>query len=171
MTLQELFNIVGADPTYIIAYFIMVPIIALIVGFTSKGEAHLSPWNYIFSALVYLACIPGIFAATLCIYNFFFERQSFLNLNIFVYFLPILSMFVTLFLIKNRIAFNRIPGFSNLSGLIMVITATFIVMLLIQKTRIWVVFIGSVGHLLIAFLVLFLIIRIGFSKLFKQSKN
>lgn len=171
MTLQELFNSIGNDPFYIVAYFIALPLIALIIGFTSKGESHLSPWTYIYSALIYMVCIPGIFAITLCVYTFFFERQSFLNLNIIVYFLPIISMILTLILIKKRIPLDGIPGFGKISGLMLVIAVTFISMLLIQKTKIWIVFIGSIGHLFIAFIVLFIVFRFGLSRLMGSSSK
>ncbi len=169
MTLQELFNSIGENPFYIIAYFVAIPLVALIIGFTSKGESHLSPWTYIYSTLIYMICVPGIFAVTLCVYTFFFERQSFLNLNIVVYFLPIISMILTLILIRKRVPLDRIPGFGKISGLMMVIAATFITMLLIQKTSIWVVFIGSIGHLFIAFVVLFIVFRFGLSRLISPT--
>lgn len=166
MTLQELFALVSHDPSYIIFYFLAMPCIAVLVGFMSAGEGNLSPWRECYSVLIYMVCIPGVFALTLCCYNFFFERQSFLNLNIFVYFLPIISMLITLMFIKSKVAFEAIPGFDKITGLLMVITATFVAMLLIQKTHIWVVFVGSIAHLAIAFVVLFLIIRFGMKRLF-----
>jgi hypothetical protein len=166
MTLQDLFDLISRDPSYVIFYFVAMPLIALLVGFMSEGEGHLSPWRNVYSALIYMVCVPGVFSLTLLVYNFFFERQSFLQLNIFVYFLPLLSMLLTLLLIKRKVSFDNIPGFDKITGLLMVIMATFVAMLLIQKTHIWVVFVGSIGHLAIAFVVLFLIIRFGMKRLF-----
>jgi hypothetical protein len=73
--------------------------------------------------LVYAVCIPGVFAVTLNIYLFLFERQSVWQANIILQFLPVISMGITLMLIKSKIPFSLIPGFGKISGFLTLIAA------------------------------------------------
>ena len=68
MTLEEFLEKLVENPFYIIAYFALIPITALIAGFLGKDEGHLAPWNYLYSTLIYLVCVPGIFAFTFIIF-------------------------------------------------------------------------------------------------------
>ena len=65
MTLGEFFEWTGDHPAILISYFIGIPLIALLAGMFSKGEGHLSPWKYLYSILIYLTSVPGIFAVKL----------------------------------------------------------------------------------------------------------
>ncbi len=165
MTLQQLFDSIAADPALVIFYFSIIPITALLANLANGEESAQSPWSYLYSTLIYLVCIPGIFAVTLCAYTFLFERQSFLNVNAIVYFLPIFSMLATLLIIRRKVDLDRIPGFDKLSGLLLMIAATFIVMLIIEKTRIIVFFYGSVASLGVLFLIIFGVFMFGWHKL------
>ena len=71
MTLQEFFRLLGENPSYVLMYFGLIPITALLAGILGKGEGEISPWKYLYSTLIYLVCVPGIFALTLNIYLFF----------------------------------------------------------------------------------------------------
>jgi hypothetical protein len=101
MTLQQLFDVIGENPTFIIIFFFSLPIISYVMTWITGEDAYDSPWKYIYSALIYAACIPGIFATLLIAYNMFFMRQSLLQVNLFVYFLPIISMIATLLILSN----------------------------------------------------------------------
>jgi hypothetical protein len=168
MTLQELFDSLAAKPIPVVVFFILLPIAAAIGGkIASNDEVRQSPWNYFYATLVYLTCVPGIFALVLCFYTLFFERQrSLLEVNALVYFLPLFSMVATLLIINQKIAMKYIPGFRRLSGLLMMLAITFITILIIQQTRIWVVFHGSAMQLFGLFIVLFLVFYYGWYKLF-----
>ncbi|OWY22640.1 hypothetical protein C7N43_01695 [Sphingobacteriales bacterium UPWRP_1] len=173
MTLQELFDALAANPAPVLIFFILLPIAAGIAGsLTTREEARQSPWKYFYSALVYLSSVPGIMALVLCVYTLFFERQrSLLQVNALVYFLPIMIMVATLLLINQKADMRHIPGFRRLSGLLMMLAVTFIAILLIQQTRIWVVFHGSVVHLFGLFIVLFVVFYVGWSKLFGSAND
>ena len=170
MTLQDLFDQIGQNPSLIIGFFVGLPIFTFVALLFSKSESYDVPWRYLYSGVIYAACIPGMFAITLIIYTFLFEGKSLLNVNFFVYFLPIFSMIVTLLILRSKLEIQRIPGFDELSGFLMMIAAAFIVVLLIQKTRIWVVFHGSVMYLIGLFVGLFLIFKIGWSRLMTKKK-
>ncbi len=169
MTLQELFNLIGENPIFVIVFFAGLPILSLLMTWITGEESYKSPWNYVYSALIYAVCIPGIFAVTLILYTMLFEGKSLLEVNLFVYFLPIISMIVSLLILSRKLHLENIPGFDKLSGLISMIVVTLMTILLIQKTRIWVVFYGSVWYLIALFAGLFIMFKIGFKRLFSKS--
>ena len=169
MTLKEFFDLLADNPFLLLAYFGMIPLSALISGFMGKNEGHLSPWKYLYSALVYLICVPGIFSITLNVYLFLFEKQSVFNADIYTQILPIFSMFVTLLLIKSNVALDRIPGFNKLSGLCMAIFATLIFMWIIDRTRIFVISVVPFYYVGILFLVLLLVFRFGIGRMFNAK--
>lgn len=166
MTLQELFDQLASHPQYIIFYFILLPLTAILAGFMGKGEGHLSPWKYLYSTLVYLACVPGIFAVTLNVYMFLFEKRSILATDVYTQILPILSMVLTLLIIKRNVSLDAIPGFDKLSVLIMMITATLLIMWGLDRTHFLVFVSARFEQALIVFIVLLIAVRFGWKKLF-----
>jgi hypothetical protein len=171
MTLQEFFRLIGENPSYILLYFGLIPFTALLSGFLGSGEGHLSPWKFLYSALIYMVCIPGIFALTLNIYLFLFERKSVMDSDVFNQILPVFSMVATLLIIRKNVAFSSIPGFDNLSGLVTMITATFAFMWLIDRTHIYVFTTIPFWQVIVIFFGLFLAVRFGWSRLIKPSSE
>jgi hypothetical protein len=169
MTLQEFFYFLGQSPSYILTYFSAIPLIALLANFMGKGEGHLSPWRFLYAALIYAVCIPGIFAFALNIYLFLFERRSVMESDVFSQILPIFSMIGTLLIIRQNAPFDAIPGFDKLSGLIMMISATFAFMWFLDRTHIYVVSYLPFWQVALIFLALFLIVRYGWSRFISGS--
>ena len=167
MTLGDFFNLLGENSFYVISYFVLVPITALIAGFMGKNEGHLSPWKYLYSTLIYMVCVPGIFAITLNVYKFLFERGSILDLNIFTQILPIISMIATLLIIRGAVSLDQVPGFGKLSGLATMILVLLTAMWFLEKTRIIIFSYMPIGYFLLLFLVLLIIFRYSWSKMLK----
>jgi hypothetical protein len=138
MTLLEFFNFLGDNPVYVLAYFIGIPFAAFLAGILGKGEGHITPWREFYSLLIYLVCVPGILATALSVYFFLFERGSIMNSNVLVQILPILSMIITLILIRKNVEFAYIPGFDKMSTLVMMICAVFVVMYLLDRAHIFI---------------------------------
>lgn len=153
----------GNNPFYLLLYFVLVPFTALLAGFFGKGEGHLSPWKYLYSILIYLACIPGVFAIAFSVYLFLFERRSIFDTDLYIQVVPIVSMFITIFNIRSNVNFDAIPGFNKISGLIMMIAATLIFMWLIDRTHIYAFSYIPFYQLILIFIGLFLVIRFGLS--------
>lgn len=170
MTLQDFFKLLGENPNYVFWYFGLIPFTALLAGYIGKGEGHISPWKYLYSALIFLVCIPGIFAVTLNIYLFLFERnqRSILEYDILSQILPIVSMVFTLFVIGRNVHFSSIPGFDKISGLMTMITATFAFMWFLDRTHIVVFSYVPFWQAILIFIVLFLIIRLTWSRMFSN---
>lgn len=169
MTLQQLFDSIGQNPTFMLFFFIGLPIVAFVMTWITGEDAYKSPWNFVYSGIIYAAAIPGIFATMLVAYTLFFENTSLLNVNWVVYFLPIISMIITLLILSRTLHLDRIPGFDKISGLIFMIIAASMVIFLLSRMQIWTIFVGSIWHLFGLFIVLLVIFRIGFKRLFAKS--
>lgn len=166
MTLGDCFNQIGQNPTWVLFYFLGIPIVALLTWYFGKDEGTNPPWNYLYSTLIYIVAIPGIFAITLNVYLFLFERQSVFDANLYTQVLPIFSMILTLYLVRKNVCFEDVPGFGKLSGLIMILTSLIVIMWFLEKTHIIAFTIIPIQWLLLGFIVLLVFIRFGFSKMF-----
>ncbi|MEM1124724.1 MAG: hypothetical protein AAGJ18_30070 [Bacteroidota bacterium] len=165
MTLQEFFDLLAVNPTYIVGFFVLIPIAALIGSVIGKGEAHEPVWKYYYSTLIYLAAVPGIFAITLNVYLFLFQRQNIMQADVLTQILPILSMIATLIIVRKAVDLDKLPGFDNLSGLIWIISAVLLLMWMLEKTRIYVFTYMPVQYVVLILFGLILVIRFGWSKL------
>lgn len=168
MTLQAFFDLLVANPVWILAYFLLIPFTALLAGIFGKGEGDIDPWKYLYSALIYMVCVPGIFAVTLSVYVFVFERRSIFQTDVFTQILPVLSMIATLLLIRRNVDLDKVPGFDKITGLLMMITAAFAFFWVLDKTHIWVVSYLPFWQGILIFIALLLVIRWGWGKLGKR---
>ena len=138
MTLGQFFETVSKEPSIVLFYFFALPFTAFLASIFGKNEGHLSPWKYLYTVLVYLACIPGIFAVTFNAYTFLFERQPIMQMNMMTQLLPILCMLITLWLIKKNVSLNDVPGFDKIGSLVFILTVLIIMMWILEKTHIFV---------------------------------
>lgn len=134
MTLREFFDYLSANPAVMLMYFLGVPFTAFLAGILGKGEGHLTPWKYLYATLIYLVCVPGIFAVALAVYLFLFERGgSIFNVELFTQVLPVVSMVLTLGIIRRNASFAEIPGFDKLSSLMLMIASVFVLMYFLDR--------------------------------------
>jgi hypothetical protein len=172
MTLQDFFTYCGQHPTLLILLFTAIPVLALIlsliVGYNDSGYA---PWRYLFSGIVYLSCIPGVFAAALTVSLFIFERHSILQTDLLNQILPIVSMIVTLLILRRFVDLDKIPGFGKVSGLIWMISAAFAILWILDKTRIFVFTIMPFQYILFLLIGLLVMLRFGWKRLFGGVKS
>jgi hypothetical protein len=165
MTLGDFFEILSQNPSIVIFYFLAVPLSAMLGWIFGKGDGHLSPWKYFYCAIIYLACVPGIFAITLSIYQFLFERLPISEMNIFTQVLPILSMILTIWLVKKNVSLDQIPGFGKLGALMVIILILLAVMWALDRTRI-IAFTGfPFLYVILLMVVLFVIIRFAIKRI------
>ena len=138
MTLAQFFEVCSQNASVVLFYFIATPLTALLGSIFGKGEGHLSPWKYLYSFLIYAVTIPGLFAISLSIYLFFFERGSIMDANIFTQVLPIISMLLTISIIRKTVDLDLVPGFNKLSSLMLVISIVLLLLWIMEKTNIFV---------------------------------
>lgn len=167
MTVQAFFDLLATHPSYLLAYFIGLPVLALIIWWIAKGEAHKKPWPNIYCVLVYLACIPGIFALVLNVYSFLFDRRGVYDMDIYTQILPILSMIFTLWAIRKNISFDAIPGFDKLSTLLVLMFCLIGIMWVVDKTHIIAISYVPIWAVLLVFFALLLTMVFGTRRLFR----
>ncbi len=167
MTVQDLINQLSSNSSTILNYYIALLVLALVGMLIVTPKNFKAPINYFYTALVYAVAIPGILAIILLVYNFFYLRANLMQLEVLTYYLPIIAMLVLFVIINKTIPLKRIPGFDKISGLFAIIVVAFLITYLIQKIFIGIFFIGSITQLLVIFIVLLVIVKIGWDKVIK----
>lgn len=171
MTLGEFFDMLSANPSIILCYFFIIPFIAFLSLIFGKGEGEESPWTYLYAILIHLVVIPGIFAVTLNVYLFLFERMKILDTNLFTQVLPIISMIFTLALISKNTRFDVIPGFGRLSALIAILIAIISFMWLLDRTHIIAITFIPFHYIFLFFIAFLVVIRFAGKRLFTGDAN
>lgn len=166
MTLREL--IVDADRH---APLVLGALAALPAGSFLLGRLHEAgrggddPWRRLYAALVYAACIPGMFSASLIVYAFLFTGENLLDANVLVYFAPLVSMAVSLATMSRNVDFDQVPGFDRIWGLLGLLLLSFFSALFLQRLRINIIFLGGLSSLWLLALVVFVVFRLSLRKM------
>lgn len=172
MTVEEFLMLLSRKKDFILAISLAVPLLCILLRLMhGKYMARFSPWKYIYSILVYIVCIPGMFSLSLVAYTLLFLHDNLLALDIYVYYLPIALMVVTLAIIRKSIHFEDLPGFDKLSGLMIIIGITIFVTLILDRLRVFVIFGGSIFSLFIIGIIIFVLLRYAMRLLFGKSKK
>ena len=164
MTLGEFFQLCSSQKEMVLMFFAVLPLTALLALWLGKGEGNLTPWKYLYTFLVYAVCIPGVFSITLSIYKFLFERTSIMDANVITQVVPVISMFLTLGLIKSNVKLDMVPGFGKISSLMSMITIILALMWILEKTNIWVITHMPFFQFLLLLAGIFILIRYLFKK-------
>ena len=139
MSINDLMNSSAAYNNIILIFCLAIPILALSVNLISGKSGTDNPWKYIYSVLIYLTAVPGIFCFVIIGYTALFLRQNLLMLNIVTNYIPFISMIFTLVIIRKNVSFAEIPGFKRLAGLMLIIGMTFVSVIIIDKMRLFVI--------------------------------
>ncbi len=167
MTFRDLFDYAAAQPGMVALFLLAVPALALLVNlWAGTTDVEIWRWRYAYATLIYAACIPGIFALTLNIYLFLFERQSLWTMNLVLQVLPILTMVGTLMLIKRKMPFKFIPGFGRLSGFLTLIAALIGILWFFDRLHLVAFTYVPFTYIVVGFVALLVIIRFAWSRVF-----
>lgn len=168
MTLQQLFDTISQNPALLLYYLLLVPSITFLIGLWQTNPANgPSIWvRYSYTVLAYMIGIPGIFALILNVYLFLFERQSIWQMNLIIQLLPIVSMAITLMLIKWKVPFESVPELGRLSGFMTILTALIGILWFVDRLRLYAVTYVPFQYIVVGFIILLLVIRYGWKKLF-----
>ncbi|MBK9109847.1 MAG: hypothetical protein IPM92_16110 [Saprospiraceae bacterium] len=167
MTLQQFFNWIQENPMITLYYYGGLLLAVLLLNNLAEQKAQLYPWNWMYSFIIYLVCIPGIFAVTLNVYFFLFEKRSILDAELLLQFLPIVMMFVIIYYIKRNVNLDDIPGFEKIYGLMWMISLLLCLMWVIDRTHLYAICFVPFYYVLIFLMASIFIIRY-FSKKFTQ---
>ncbi len=168
MTLQDFFDLIVADPIYMLVYIITFPVMALMMFLVSYDKRHGSPFTFIYTGLIYGTAVPGLFILTLNAYLFLFEKQSVLAMNLLIHVLPLVSMVVTFFIIRRQVDLKRIPGFDRLWGLFMMLLTLLIILWVVDRTSFRVFSYLPFSLAIVIFIGLVIVMRAGWAKFVKQ---
>tara|TARA_R110000868_G_scaffold25085_1_gene97895 strand:- start:5599 stop:5961 length:363 start_codon:yes stop_codon:yes gene_type:complete len=119
------------------------------------------------SFLVYAVCVPGILAFFLSLYTILFLRRSMLDVGIISYFVPIIAMVISLMILNKKIKISKLPGFTRLSSLFIMIGISFIILFILQKTFFGVLIFGGFTQLLLTFIIIMIILKVAWTKFIK----
>lgn len=159
MTLRDFFEWMAQTPQYVTGYFIALPILALLINWIANGVGHQAPWRYFYGALIYAVCIPGIITIAFNLYLFLFQRKDIMDTNILAQILPVISMFLTLWLIKRNVQYDDIPGFDKMSVFLTIIAVVLLLLWFIDKVHIYSFTYVPLWQMILIFVVLILVIR------------
>ena len=145
MTANDWLEWLAARPLWVGGYLAALPVLALLFGFLHRrGAGNDAPWKYLYSALVYAACIPGTLGAMITLYMLLFTGQNLLEVNVLVTLAPVLAMGAALAVAGRNVDLGPLPGFGRLSGLMTMLGLTFVVLFALSRTRLFVVCGGSI---------------------------
>lgn len=106
-------------------------------------------------------------AAVVTAYDVAFAHANLLDLNFVVFLLPILTMIATLIIVGRRSDFDALPGFGRLSGLMTLLGLTFVVILFVSKTKVFLFFGGSIWTLIAFGAFIFALLKWGTAMAFR----
>jgi hypothetical protein len=116
-----------------------------------------------------MAALPGIFAVFLNVYLFLFERQSVMNMNLFTQVFPVITMFITFFIIRKNVDLSLVPGFDRLSGLVLMVAVLIGLMWVLDSTKILAITFIPFQYALLIIVGALVVLRFGWSKMAKNS--
>lgn len=164
MSVQQFIQYLSQHNMMIVSYFVVIFIVALGLSIRQKKSASKLSAQLL-SGLVFLVSIPGIMATIIVFYSLFFIQMNLLEVNIILYFLPIIAMVLTLYSISKYTNLNTLPGFDRLSGLMTVLFLTGIALLMLYKLRFVVGFFASIQSLLIFGVIFYFVFKSAMKKL------
>ena len=168
MTLRDIFASISANSKGLLWFLVCIPLLTFLISIWQNPNTppHQNPARFFYAVMAYLASIPGIFAITLNVYLFLFERQSIWDVNLITQLLPIVTMVGTLIIIKRNIPFEFVPAFGKLSGFVTLVFAMICIMWFVDKLRIVMISYVPFQYVAIGFIGLLLLIRFGWKRMF-----
>jgi hypothetical protein len=165
MTLPELLDYASTHATSVIFYFALIPFAALLAGWMDRDESHLTPWNYLYSCMLYLVAIPAIFALGLALWRWSSGEPLALDVDAMLYLLPPISFIATAVLIQRQIPLRVLPGFGQLGGLVVMIAAALLILWAVDHVGGTNLLTVRFSYLLLFFLLLLYTIRVSWRRL------
>ena len=84
-----------------------------------------------------------------------------------LYHVPTLNADIAIIFISKNVSLDNLPGFDRLSGLMTLMMVTFIIILVIYKTKILIGFFSSIQSFVIFGFCLFIVLKFSAKKLFR----
>ncbi|THH39443.1 hypothetical protein [Neolewinella litorea] len=159
MTLPEFIQLAAEHPREVVFYFSLVPVAALLAGWMEREEDHLPPWNYLYTALLYLVAVPATLSLGLSAYHWVAGDAPAVARNVVLQVVPVASFLYTAFVIHRRVALNALPGFGHLSGLVLLVSAAALLMWGIDRVGLLNFSGWKVQYVVVVFMILLVVLR------------
>ncbi len=169
MTVHDFLSVLDQHYGLILFYFMILPVASFVTGIFYKPTPRISFLDCLYSVLIYLSGIPGILSGVLTFYSMFIVRKNMLEVNVILYFLPVISMCIVFYLISRKTDFNRLPGFGRLSGFMILTGIVCVFLLFLYRLSFFIGFFGSIESLLLAGILLFAVFKYASGKLFGKN--
>lgn len=166
MTIDSIISWLNTHQTIVFYYYGLALLLAIITVFL-VNEKSVSTIKYIMSFLVYGVTIPAVLSFFLLLYNILFLKTNILKLGVAPYFIPILAMVIIILIMNRKIKMTKLPGFTRLSSLIVIIGMSFLLLFVLQRSYFGVFFLGSFTNLILFFAVIMIVLRFAWNKLIK----
>lgn len=171
VTLRELIAATEVLRIPMLVGFLSVVLGTSLIGLLhGRGHGGRAPWRYLYAFIVYVACVPGLFAVVLVFYALFFTGENLMDVDVTIYIVPIAAMVATLGLMRRSVDFESVPGFNRLIGLMGMITFTFVVALVLRSLRVWLFFGASLIWFFGLAAAMFILFRWGGRLLFGRRR-
>lgn len=166
MTIQNLITLLNDNPYYILSYFFILFLIAIYSNIVVSPK-NISQIKYVMSGLIYLVAIPGMLSVLLLLYNVLFLSTNILTLSLVSYFVPIVAMTATIIIINKKVKMAKLPGFTKLTSLFVMIILSFGILYILKRSFFGVIILGSFTNLILVFVGVLIILRFCLYKLGK----
>jgi len=114
---------------------LMITLVSLLIGYLLL-KSNQPVWLHRFmSAPIFLTTLPGMFFVMIIAYLFLFTRQNLLTMPLFFFFPPV-WMAASLYLFRQLVDFNQVPGFDRLGGLALFAAITFAAAFILARLQI-----------------------------------
>ena len=171
MSVNELLSRLDEYTNWALYFLVALPILAILFSGLYKRSAKRAVIESVFSSIIYLSTIPGVFACILVFYSLFFNQVNLLSVNVVFFFVPIVSMVLVFGIIGRNASFDDLPGFGRLSGLMLLIAIVSCITLAIYKLRIFVGFFASIESLATIAIFVFVLFKVALARLTGTSKS
>ncbi len=168
---QDLINALSPYRLPLLLAMVAIPLVSYGVGQMLKGVSEKS-CGWFLSVMIHLTVIPGICMSLAVCYLMFITRANMLaDVDIVLYFGPVLCMAATLVAISKVMRFSDIPGFDRIGGLIMVTGLSFGMVFFLSRLHFMVAAFTSIWTFVIGFIVFFALIRVGADRIAGKRRS
>ncbi|WP_163831927.1 hypothetical protein [Spartinivicinus ruber] len=168
MSVNELLSLIAEYRLVIVSYFVSLPVVSFVLLLIYKRTTQLNWIDYLLSGIVYLASIPGIISFSLIFYTLFIIRDNLLEVDALVYFLPVISMVLVFIQVARKTDYDRLPGFGRLSGLMLLMLLTCLMILVLQRFHFFIGFFASIESLVVIAIVIFALFKFASAKIMNK---
>ncbi len=165
MTIDELIKSITQDTVALFFFFLILPIVAFLAASMSQNKGHQPPFNYVLSGLIYTSAVPGVLSLSFWGYAMLYGQQSLIELPFTVYYMPLISMLLTFYLIGRSISIKALPWFGALYELMILMAIVFCFILFLMHLE--VLPLKRLWQVLLVFTGLFILLKLAWERFYR----